>query len=84
MSLRNPQLKMSKSSPDVKSRINLLDKSDVIISKIKKAVTDLTSEVTFEPEKRPGISNLLLIHSLLTGKSTHEICKEVENLNTGQ
>lgn len=84
MSLRNPQLKMSKSSPDVKSRINLLDESDVIISKIKRAVTDLTSEVTFEPETRPGISNLLLIHSLVTGKSIAEICKEVESLNTGQ
>lgn len=40
--------------------------------------------MTYDPDNRPGVSNLVSIHSLLTNKSTEEVCKEVENLNTGQ
>lgn len=76
--------KMSKSHTDPKSRLNMLDEPDVLLEKIKKAVTDFTSEVTYEPEKRPGVTNLINIHSLLTGKTPDEICKEVVELNTGQ
>lgn len=75
---------MSKSHTDPKSRLNMLDEPDVLLEKIKKAMTDFTSEVTYEPEKRPGVTNLINIHSLLTGKTPDEICKEVVELNTGQ
>ena len=75
---------MSKSCTDIKSRIDLTDGPDVILNKIKKSITDFTSEVTYEPEKRPGVANLINIHSMLTGKSPEEICKEAEGLDTGK
>ncbi|XP_015603926.1 tryptophan--tRNA ligase, mitochondrial isoform X2 [Cephus cinctus] len=83
-SLRDPTKKMSKSSNDPKSRLELTDEPRVLLNKIKKAVTDFTSTVTFEPETRPGVSNLIAIHSLLSGKSPEEICKEAENVDTGE
>jgi len=75
---------MSKSHTDFKSRLNLLDKPDELLEKVKKAVTDFTSEVTYDPEKRPGIANLINIHSLFTGQTTEKICEEAVGLNTGQ
>ncbi|KAJ8982069.1 hypothetical protein NQ317_001478 [Molorchus minor] len=75
---------MSKSDPDPKSRICLTDKADDIVRNIKKSVTDFTSEVYYNPTERPGVSNLISIHSFVTNKSVDEICKEVESLNTGQ
>ncbi|KAG5325148.1 SYWM protein, partial [Pseudoatta argentina] len=83
-SLRDPTKKMSKSHTDSKSRLNLLDEPDKLLEKVKKAVTDFTSEVTYDPEKRPGVANLINIHSLFTGQTTEEICKEAVGLNTGQ
>ncbi|XP_066156005.1 tryptophan--tRNA ligase, mitochondrial [Euwallacea fornicatus] len=83
-SLRDPLKKMSKSDPDEKSRICLTDSPDTIVKNIKKAVTDFTSEVTFDPETRPGVSNLISIHSFVTGKTAEEICKEAEDIDTGK
>ncbi|XP_055595895.1 tryptophan--tRNA ligase, mitochondrial [Uranotaenia lowii] len=83
-SLRDPSKKMSKSDPDPKSCIMLTDKPEAILEKIKKSVTDFTSEVTFEPDKRPGVANLVTIHSLASGKSPQEICDDAKGLNTGQ
>ncbi|OXU31168.1 hypothetical protein TSAR_006480 [Trichomalopsis sarcophagae] len=83
-SLRDPTQKMSKSCSDVKSRIDLMDEPDVLLNKVKKAMTDFTSEVTYEPEVRPGVANLLNIHSMITGKTPEEICKEAEGLDTGK
>ncbi|CAG5135823.1 unnamed protein product, partial [Candidula unifasciata] len=75
-SLRNPLNKMSKSDVNVNSRIELLDTPDQIKEKIKKAVTDFTSEVTYDPENRPGVSNLVEIHMALTELSVDEIVEE--------
>lgn len=75
---------MSKSHKDPKSRLDILDEPDVLLDKIKKAMTDFISEVTYEVEKRPGVANLIDIHSLLTGKTPEEICREAAGLNTGQ
>ncbi|EFA03333.2 tryptophan--tRNA ligase, mitochondrial [Tribolium castaneum] len=83
-SLRDPAKKMSKSDPDPKSRICLIDPPDEIVKKIKKSVTDFTSEVTYDPENRPGVANLISIHSFVTGKTVSQICDEAKNLNTGQ
>lgn len=58
-SLRSPTQKMSKSDPDARSRIELTDSSDSIRSKIRKAITDGDSRITYSPETRPGISNLI-------------------------
>lgn len=83
-SLRDPSKKMSKSDGDSKSKINLLDSSDDIMLKITKAVTDSTSALSFDPEKRPGVSNLLSIHSAFTGLSVDEIISQNRDLDTGR
>ncbi|OAD57258.1 Tryptophan--tRNA ligase, mitochondrial [Eufriesea mexicana] len=83
-SLRDPSKKMSKSSQDPRSRLGILDQPDVLVKKIKVAVTDCTSKVSYEPKTRPGVSNLVALHSLLTGKSTNQICSEAEGLDTGK
>lgn len=83
-SLRNPLNKMSKSDPDPRSRINLCDSPEEILLKCKKAVTDCTSAVEYDPEKRPGISNLLVIHSALTERSIDSICQEMVSVESGE
>lgn len=82
--LRQPDKKMSKSDKIFKNRVEITDDPDIIVERIKKALTDFTSAVTFEPEKRPGVSNLINIHSLCTGKSPDVICNENSGLDTGQ
>ncbi|GFT32067.1 tryptophan--tRNA ligase, mitochondrial [Nephila pilipes] len=83
-SLRLPDKKMSKSDLNVRNRIEITDPPDVITKRIKEAVTDFTSAVTYDPEQRPGVSNLILMHSLCTGKSCQSICEENHSLDTGQ
>ncbi|XP_034241429.1 tryptophan--tRNA ligase, mitochondrial [Thrips palmi] len=83
-SLRNPLNKMSKSDQDPRSRINLYDSADEILTKCKKAVTDCVSAVAYDPDNRPGISNLLVIHSSLTGKSIDAICQEAAGKESGE
>jgi len=72
MSLQNPLAKMSKSDPDPGSAIYLGDTDDQIVKKIKRAVTDSGSEVTYEDSK-PGVKNLINIQAAITGKTPQEI-----------
>jgi tryptophanyl-tRNA synthetase len=72
MSLSDPSNKMSKSEDDPNGCVMLLDDSDTILRKFKRAVTDSGTEIRFD-ENRPAISNLLTIYQLLTGKSPAEI-----------
>lgn len=83
-SLRDPSKKMSKSEQDPKSRIEITDTRDDILEKCKKALTDLISEVTFDPDNRPGVANLITIHSLFTGLDPAEICAQSTGLDTGR
>lgn len=83
-SLRNPTKKMGKSDRSVLSRVELTDSDDDIWLKIRKAVTDSTSAVTYDPENRPGVSNLIQIHSGFSGMTPDEICEVAKDLNTGQ
>ncbi len=71
MSLQNPNSKMSKSDKDPLGTISLLDNEKEIREKIKKAVTDSSSEVRFADDK-PAISNLLTIYSAFSGESPVE------------
>ncbi|KAH8021596.1 hypothetical protein HPB51_015992 [Rhipicephalus microplus] len=71
--LRDPTKKMSKSSDDPRSYVALDDPPEAVRKKIKRAITDCTSKVTFEPESRPGVANLVALHSLLTGLSPEEV-----------
>jgi tryptophanyl-tRNA synthetase len=73
MSLQEPTKKMSKSDPNKKSFIALLDDPKQIEKKIKSSVTDSDGIVKFDKENKPGISNLLSIYSIFDGKSIAEI-----------
>nr|WP_275695606.1 tryptophan--tRNA ligase [Fredinandcohnia sp. SECRCQ15] len=73
MSLTEPTKKMSKSDPNKKSFITLLDDPKQIEKKIKSAVTDSEGIVSFDKENRPGISNLLTIYSVFSNQTIPEI-----------
>jgi tryptophanyl-tRNA synthetase len=73
MSLKDGLKKMSKSDPSDLSRINLSDSSDQIYQKIKKAKTDNIAEISYDPNLRPEISNLIDIYSALTNISIEDI-----------
>jgi tryptophanyl-tRNA synthetase len=72
MSLTEPEKKMSKSDENNFGYIALLDTPDLIVKKIKRAVTDCENTVRYD-ENRPGISNLMSIMSAVTGKSLQSI-----------
>ncbi len=69
MDLQDPTKKMSKSDDSDKGYILLLDDLARIKNKIKSAMTDSGSEVKYDKENKPGISNLLTIYSVLTGQT---------------
>ncbi|MBN8433358.1 tryptophan--tRNA ligase [Priestia flexa] len=73
MSLQEPTKKMSKSDPNQKAFITILDEPKVIEKKIKSAVTDSEGIVRFDKENKPGISNLMSIYSILGNVSIEEI-----------
>src|SRR3989344_3205631 len=75
MSLVDPKKKMSKSD-DAKGCIFLFDEPEAITKKIMSATTDSGKDVKYNLTKKPGISNLLTIYSLLTGKTTQQLEKE--------
>lgn len=66
---QDPTSKMSKSGSNPKGLINLLDDPKVSAKRIRSAVTDNDGEIRFDKENKPGVSNLLVIQSALTGKS---------------
>ena len=74
--LQDPAAKMSKSAASNAGVIDILDSSDVNVKKIKSAVTDTGKEVKFDEKNKPGISNLLTIHSALSGSSIAELENE--------
>ncbi|MCT8140402.1 tryptophan--tRNA ligase [Anaerobacillus sp. CMMVII] len=83
MSLNDPTKKMSKSNPNQKSYISMLDEEKTIIKKIKSAVTDSDGIVKYDKENKPAISNLLGIYSLCSGKSIEELEKEFVGIGYG-
>ena len=76
--LQNPGAKMSKSQPSPQGRIDLLDEPKALTKKIKSAVTDDGTQIAFDPEAKPGVSNLLTIYSSLTGRPIEDIVAEYE------
>ena len=71
--LQNPTAKMSKSAESPAGLINLLDDPKVIAKRIKSAVTDAETEIRFDREAKPGVSNLLTIYSAITGQSVESL-----------
>lgn len=83
MSLQEPTKKMSKSDPNSKASIRLLDDLKQIEKKIKSAVTDSDGIVKYDKENKPGVSNLLSIYSIFSGKEIAEIEKMYEGKGYG-
>lgn len=73
MSLTDPTKKMSKSDPNPKSYISLLDDLNLIKKKIKSAVTDSDTKIEYDETNKPGISNLMSIYACITGLSIKKI-----------
>ncbi len=73
MSLQNPLAKMSKSDNNTNSYIGLLDNTDLIMKKFKRAVTDSEANIKFDEEHKPGISNLIKLLHLATDTPIEEI-----------
>ena len=81
MGLQDPTSKMSKSAANLNDVIFLEDEPEVILKKFKKAVTDSENIVKFDPENKPGVSNLMQIYASITNKTMKEI--EVEFTGRG-
>lgn len=76
---------MSKSDHEERSRIDIMDDENIISDRVMKALTDFTSGVSYDREKRPGVSNLIDIYAGITGRTIQSIVDEAEKdrLNTG-
>ena len=74
--LQEPTSKMSKSGANPKGLVNLLDAPKTSAKRIKSAVTDDLGSVAFDRENQPGVSNLLVIQSALTGESIDSLVEK--------
>ncbi|QKE85619.1 tryptophan--tRNA ligase [Arthrobacter sp. NEB 688] len=71
--LQDPTAKMSKTGSSAKGLIDLMEDPARIAKNIRSAVTDTEAEVRYDPEHKPGVSNLLVIHSVLSGTPVEEV-----------
>ena len=81
--LQNPEKKMSKSAENPNGAVFLSDDRDVVIRKFKRAVTDSDSLIKYDPETKPGVSNLLTVYSVFSQKSMAETEREFEGKGYG-
>ena len=81
--LQDPTSKMSKSSNSIQGILDIMDAPEVNAKKIKGAVTDTGREVKYDEMEKPGISNLLMIHSALSGTSISELENEFSGKGYG-
>lgn len=82
MSLQEPEKKMSKSDTNANAVVRMLDDPDTIVRKFKRAVTDSEGTVRAADDK-PGVTNLMGIYSVCTGKSFSEIEREFDGRGYG-
>lgn len=80
MSLQDPTKKMSKSDDNANNYLGLLEEPKKLAKKIKRAVTDSDEQarIYFDPEEKPGVSNLLTLLSGATGKSIDSLVPDYE------
>lgn len=83
MDLQDPTKKMSKSDETYKGTILLLDSEKDIRKKIMSAVTDSDSKVYYDPENKPGVSNLLTIYAAVTNNNLDDVCDKFKDYNYG-
>lgn len=81
--LQEPTAKMSKSGSNPKGMVNLLDDPKTSAKRIRSAVTDAGSEIAFDRENKPGVSNLLVIQSALTGTPVDDLVAGYEGKGYG-
>jgi tryptophanyl-tRNA synthetase len=81
--LQNPTAKMSKSAADPKGLVNIMDDNATILKKIKSAVTDTEGIIKFDREAKAGVSNLLGIHSAISGRAIASLEGEFEGAGYG-
>jgi tryptophanyl-tRNA synthetase len=81
--LQEPTAKMSKSAASQAGVIDLLEEPTVIGKRIRSAVTDSGREVVFDEEQKPGVANLLRIHSALSGRSVDQLVTDFEGRGYG-
>lgn len=81
MSLQDPNKKMSKSDENKNGFISMIDKKDVIMAKCKRAVTDSDTQIIYDKENKPGVSNLLEIYSCATNKTIEDAVRDFEGKN---
>lgn len=72
---------MSKSFPDANSRIDIIDSPDLIASKLKMALIEPAPNIIYDPKIRPGLSNLIEIHSAFTGRPISNVCQEFRDFD---
>ena len=82
--LKNPNKKMSKSEENPQGVISMFDSPELIKEKIMKATTDSENIIKYDEAKKPGISNLLNIASLISGKTINELEHEFSQKNYGE
>ncbi|CAG6396664.1 tryptophan--tRNA ligase [Streptomyces cocklensis] len=81
--LQDPTAKMSKSAASPKGLVNLLDDPKVSAKKFRSAVTDTDTVIRYDEKDKPGVSNLLTIHSALTGTGIPELERQYEGKGYG-
>ena len=81
--LQEPIKKMSKSGENPNGAIFLSDDKDTIMRKFKRAITDSDGEIRYDPVSKPGVSNLLSIYSVFSGKSIDEAVLEFQGKGYG-
>ena len=83
MSLQDPLKKMSKSDENVNASVYLMDSTDDIMRKFKRAVTDSMAQIVYSDEQ-PGVRNLLDIYCACTGKTPDEAVAEFQGKGYGE
>jgi tryptophanyl-tRNA synthetase len=78
MDLQHPERKMSKSVSSPLGTLMLLDDEATIVKKVKKAVTDTDNEVRYDPDKKPGVSNLLELLAVSTDQEPATVAERYE------
>jgi tryptophanyl-tRNA synthetase len=81
--LQEPTAKMSKSAGSMAGVIDLLDEPKVTRKKIRSAVTDTERDIRYDVEAKPGVSNLLSIHSALSGRTIESLEKDYSGKGYG-
>ena len=82
--LLDPTKKMSKSAENANGSVFLSDDRDAVMRKFKRAVTDSDAQIKYDPENKPGVSNLLTIYSVFAGKTVEQAEKEFVGVGYGE